>query len=270
MVAPLLLHRTANCDLTGRTVVFLHAHPDDEAIFTGATMRRLASRGARVVLITATAGEEGVPLVPLPRGQTLRAVRVAELEQACTELGVARLVLLNYRDSGMVGAPANEHPQAFVRHSGRAVLRLAELLAAEEADALVYYDSGGIYGHPDHLSVHQLGQGASRLARVTGYEATIAREALPAQRRHLVQQAALPDSSATLGRPTARINTVIRATPLELHSKRQAMAAHRSQIAPQALNTRSFTSTYATEWFIRTGAPGILDLLDTQATRPAA
>jgi len=44
-------------DLTGRTVAFLHAHPDDESIFTGATMHRLARRGARVVLVTATAGE---------------------------------------------------------------------------------------------------------------------------------------------------------------------------------------------------------------------
>jgi len=31
------------------TVVFFHAHPDDEAIFTGGTMRLLADRGVRVV-----------------------------------------------------------------------------------------------------------------------------------------------------------------------------------------------------------------------------
>ena len=41
-------------NLTGRTVVVVHAHPDDEAIFTGATIRRLADHGARVVLVTAT------------------------------------------------------------------------------------------------------------------------------------------------------------------------------------------------------------------------
>ena len=42
------------------TVVFLHAHPDDEAIFTGGTMRLLADAGHRVVLVLATSGELGV------------------------------------------------------------------------------------------------------------------------------------------------------------------------------------------------------------------
>ena len=42
-----------------RTVVFFHAHPDDEAIFTGGTMALLAAAGWRVVLVLATAGERG-------------------------------------------------------------------------------------------------------------------------------------------------------------------------------------------------------------------
>ena len=67
--------------LSGRSIVFVHAHPDDEAIFTGVTMSRLAAFGARVVLVTATAGEEG--------GTAAR--RLAELEAACASLGVARL-----------------------------------------------------------------------------------------------------------------------------------------------------------------------------------
>jgi LmbE family N-acetylglucosaminyl deacetylase len=43
-----------------RTVVFFHAHPDDEAIFTGGTMALLAAAGWRVVLVLATAGEQGL------------------------------------------------------------------------------------------------------------------------------------------------------------------------------------------------------------------
>ena len=35
------------------TVVLLHAHPDDEAIFTGITMRRLVDEGHRVVAVVA-------------------------------------------------------------------------------------------------------------------------------------------------------------------------------------------------------------------------
>ena len=44
------------------TVVFLHAHPDDEALATGGTMARMADDGHRVVLVVATRGEEGEPV----------------------------------------------------------------------------------------------------------------------------------------------------------------------------------------------------------------
>src|SRR3954469_10133283 len=93
-------------DLRGRSVVVVHAPPDDEAIFTGATIRRLADLGARVVLVTATSGELGTPLVPL-RGRTLGQVRADELERAAELLGVARLVRLGKRDSGI---PVGDDP----------------------------------------------------------------------------------------------------------------------------------------------------------------
>ena len=44
------------------TVVFFHAHPDDEALASGGTMARLAEEGHRVVLVVATRGEEGEPV----------------------------------------------------------------------------------------------------------------------------------------------------------------------------------------------------------------
>lgn len=92
--------------LRGRTALFLHAHPDDEAIFTAVTMRRLADLGARVVLVTATGGELGTPRVALAPGETLRSRRLRELETAAAALGVARLVVLGHRDSGMPGWPS--------------------------------------------------------------------------------------------------------------------------------------------------------------------
>ena len=60
-------------DLRGHTVLALHAHPDDEAIFTGITLRRLADAGARTVLVIATAGELGSSRVPLRPGETIPA-----------------------------------------------------------------------------------------------------------------------------------------------------------------------------------------------------
>ena len=41
------------------TIVFFHAHPDDEAIFSGGTIARLAGVGHRVVVVMATSGGQG-------------------------------------------------------------------------------------------------------------------------------------------------------------------------------------------------------------------
>src|SRR5215470_3916616 len=116
----------------GDTIVFFHAHPDDEAIFTGLTMRRLADAGARVVLATGTTGDLGAPLVPLATGETLAECRHRELELACAELGVARLVQFGYRDSGMPGWADNLHPDALAMASRRGLARRLADLCAEE------------------------------------------------------------------------------------------------------------------------------------------
>lgn len=45
-------------------MLFVHAHPDDETIVTGATMAASAGAGARVVLVTCTRGELGEVIPP--------------------------------------------------------------------------------------------------------------------------------------------------------------------------------------------------------------
>ncbi|HEY1465774.1 MAG TPA: PIG-L family deacetylase, partial [Acidimicrobiales bacterium] len=73
------------------TVVFLHAHPDDEVTTTGGTIARLAAEGHRVVLVTATRGELGeVPAGLLAEGEALPDRREAELAESCRVLGIAR------------------------------------------------------------------------------------------------------------------------------------------------------------------------------------
>ncbi|HMT33822.1 MAG TPA: PIG-L family deacetylase, partial [Dermatophilaceae bacterium] len=44
-----------------RTIVALHAHPDDEALLTGGTVAQAAEGGPRVVIGTATGGRLGRP-----------------------------------------------------------------------------------------------------------------------------------------------------------------------------------------------------------------
>ena len=243
--------------LAGRTVVVLHAHPDDEAIFTAVAMHRLAARGARVVLVTATAGELGPVLRPLRR-QTLAERRRAELERACEILGVARLVLLGHRDSGMAGWDDNAHPDAFAAAPVAATARrLAELCAEENAEALVHYDPNGIYGHPDHLAVHRAGRVAAAYAGIGAYEATVDRQRPRTRRPHLVDVAA----GERVGWAPDGIATMIEADPVEVAAKRAAMAAHASQIGPEDVRPEGFAAAYGREWFRRTGPAGLLDEL---------
>src|SRR3954452_4150387 len=98
------------------TVVFFHAHPDDEAIATGGTMAKLAAAGHRIVLVTATRGEHGeVEEGFLDEGEALGARREQETHAAAEALGAARVEFLGYVDSGMMGTAENDGPGCFWR-----------------------------------------------------------------------------------------------------------------------------------------------------------
>jgi LmbE family N-acetylglucosaminyl deacetylase len=244
---------------TTSTVVVFHAHPDDEAIFTAATMHRLARHGARVVLVTATAGELGPVLRRLRPNETLAARRKKELERAAAVLGVARLVLLGHRDSGMAGWDDNAHPDALAAAPlDRVAARLADLCGEESAEALVHYDPRGIYGHPDHVAVHRVGAAAARRAGITAYEATVAGDRPRTRRPHLVDRAA---GGVRIGWDAADIATVITADAAETRAKRRAMAAHASQMPADAVHRSGFAAAYGREWFRRVGPPGLIDSL---------
>ena len=83
------------------SVVFFHAHPDDEAIFSGGTIARLAAAGHRVVVVMATSGGLGLEA---GGNELLATVRGRELAEACRILGVAEVVLRDYEDSGLYEA----------------------------------------------------------------------------------------------------------------------------------------------------------------------
>ncbi len=87
-----------------KTLVFVHAHPDDEALLTAGTMARASAEGQRVVLVVATDGAAGLASSDMSAGEGgLAARRQAELEESCRALGVHRLVSLGYADSGLHG-----------------------------------------------------------------------------------------------------------------------------------------------------------------------
>jgi LmbE family N-acetylglucosaminyl deacetylase len=249
--------------------VFIHAHPDDEAIFTGGTMVRLAQTGVRIVLAVATDGELGER--PVGRhADDLAHHRTAETATAARLLGVDRVVWLGYRDSGMAGDAANSAPGAFWSADvGEATERLAVVLREEAPAAVVVYDEDGIYGHPDHVQVHRVGRRAAVRAGVgTVYDATVDREYLHFVETHLVEEAVLTGDlglvRSHIGVPSVAVTTTVdvRST---LAAKRAAMAAHASQIPETTsalqLPEHHFADVYGWEWYVRTGPPGPIDAL---------
>jgi N-acetyl-1-D-myo-inositol-2-amino-2-deoxy-alpha-D-glucopyranoside deacetylase len=166
--------------LPARRMLLVHAHPDDETIGNGATMARYASEGAQVTLVTCTLGEEGEVLVPglahlaADADDRLGAHRRDELADAMRCLGVSDHRLLGgpgtYRDSGMMGTPANDRPDCFWRADlTQAADHLVPVVREVRPQVVVTYDQFGGYGHPDHIQAHRVATYAVALAAVPSY-----------------------------------------------------------------------------------------------------
>jgi N-acetyl-1-D-myo-inositol-2-amino-2-deoxy-alpha-D-glucopyranoside deacetylase len=211
--------------------VFLHAHPDDETLATGGTLRWLADRNAPVTLITASRGERGDvvpgPLTALLGTPELAAERERELAAALAALGIRRHAFLGAPGARAAGLPPRRYLDSGMRwvtenvagpsgDAGPDSLSLAPLdevvadvlaaLAATDARLVVSYDDDGGYGHPDHVRIAE----AARLA---------------AARAGLPYVAVLrPDEAASPGAETRDIRA-------ELPAVRAALDAHRSQLS---------------------------------------
>ena len=174
-----------------RRLLLVHAHPDDETIGTGATMARAAAENVAVTLVTCTLGEEGEILVPelehlaADREDGLGRHRVEELAAAMEALRVTDHRFLGgpgrWRDSGMMGTPANERPECFWQADlGEAVRELVAVVRETRPQVVVTYDERGGYGHPDHVQAHRVTVAAFDAAARPGVRAG-ARRALAGQ-----------------------------------------------------------------------------------------
>lgn len=226
-------------------------------------MARASAEGHRVVLVTATDGALGeVPVGFLNNGQKLEEVRRDELAAAAGVLGIARVEMLGYRDSGMMGTAGNEDPRSFWRAElPEAAARLAGILAEEDADVLTVYDDHGGYGHPDHIQVNRVGHLAAAMAGTRRLlETTMNRDRIRQMRggadsEELATTAQQNDPELErIGTPDTAITTGIDVSAW-LDVKRTAMQAHASQITSDSwflrLSPDAFAIAFGTEWFVR-------------------
>ena len=103
-----------------RTLVCVHAHPDDEALFTAGISSHYASLGYRVILVTCTNGQLGLDDRARPGSDpahdalVTKSTRAGELQLAAAAIGFSRVITLGYDDSGMKGWSQNDAPDAFM------------------------------------------------------------------------------------------------------------------------------------------------------------
>jgi LmbE family N-acetylglucosaminyl deacetylase len=132
------------------------AHPDDESFGPAGTLAVHSAAGVDVHVAVMTDGAAGTPAAGFPRGDDLALVRRRELRAAARQLG-ATVHHLPYRDSGFIGDPRNDDPDAFINvDPAGPVGDLVALIRRVKPDVVITHDENGGYHHPDHIRCHEL------------------------------------------------------------------------------------------------------------------
>ncbi|MDL9936445.1 PIG-L family deacetylase [Gordonia sp. ABSL1-1] len=123
-------------------LLVVHAHPDDESMWTGGLLAKHVRAGGEADLVMCT-WDAGTPR----HGELLRAVEI---------LGLPRPpILLRYADD-RVPASAPGRERFCAAGFDEQVRTLAGHIRELRPDVVVTYDAFGIYGHPDHVHANRL------------------------------------------------------------------------------------------------------------------
>ena len=125
------------------TILFSMAHPDDESFMVAGVACKYAAKGVRLVLSTATLGEEGkVGQPPICSRKELGTVREKELRRAVDLLGIHFLHLLGLKDRKL----AATDPEMIRK-------QLIHLIRLYQPNLVITFDPNGFNLHPDHIAI---------------------------------------------------------------------------------------------------------------------
>ncbi|MEV8252404.1 bifunctional PIG-L family deacetylase/class I SAM-dependent methyltransferase [Rhodoglobus sp. NPDC076762] len=193
-------------DVSGiERLIVVSAHPDDETLGAAGLMQRVSAAGGHVVLVLATDGEGSHPDSKTRSAAELRAIRASEIEEAIDLVAPGTSILrLRLRDGALKYDTAELRTGiegAFASGRGRTLIA-----ATWRGD-----------GHGDHRVVGETCAEIARAHKVRFVEYPI-----------WLWHWSSPDDPHV---PWAQLHTVTLSAD-ERETKRRAIAAHESQVAP--------------------------------------
>jgi LmbE family N-acetylglucosaminyl deacetylase len=206
------------------------AHPDDETFGCGSLLLHAARAGAVTAVTCATRGEAGevADRVTVPEGG-LADLREQELREAAALLGVRRVDLLGFGDSGMDG-PAG--PGTVVGADAEELLDAVDSsVAAFRPDVLVTLDGGD--GHRDHVRVRDATLAVAHRRGLPAYLVALPRSFMRRWADHMsrVDPGSPYLHLGELGTPDDEVSIVLDTTA-HVAQRWEAIRAHRSQTSP--------------------------------------
>lgn len=217
-------------DAAGTRLQVIVAHPDDETFGCGSLLLHARHAGAATAVCCATRGEAGEVAhgVDIPGGG-VGELREGELRAAAELLGVERVDLLDFLDSGMAG---EAQPSSLVAADvSRVHAGISGAVDAFEPDVVVTLD--GSDGHRDHARVREVVIEVAAERGVPVYLQCLSRSVMRQWAEHMSRQHS--DSVyltlGELGTPDEQITHVVDTSEF-WHQRWTAIHAHRSQTSP--------------------------------------
>ncbi len=214
---------------TPKRLLLVHAHPDDESLFTGHVIAKAVNDGVDVMVLTLTRGERGRMKLEELKGiegnlSAVGAFRAAELKNALAELGVTHHKFAGtraYLDSGFginvwsrATKPKNLDEMALAAVSTAVISEdIFQVIKEFKPDFLLTYNRRGGFGHPDHKRANE----ASAMAL----------------RRYSKETKGKAPQFWVISEGRERFDVAI-GTPETAAIKKAALSAHASQIAVHA------------------------------------
>jgi LmbE family N-acetylglucosaminyl deacetylase len=206
------------------------AHPDDETFGCGSLLLRAAARGQVTGVCCATRGDAGEwpSDLELPAGG-IAEQREGELHAAAEALGVSRVDVLGFGDSGMTG---DAGPRTLVGADEATVVdAVRRSVSAFEPDVLVTLDATD--GHRDHARIRDVTLAVGREEGTPVYLYCLAQRLMARWAEVMTQRD--PGSAylelGRLGTPDEDIDLLLDSS--EWYEQREAaIALHQSQTSP--------------------------------------